>query len=199
MLRISKQAGETSPKYKIQNTKYFLVVSRLVKYKKVDLVIEVFNKLGWNLKIVGIGRELGALTRLRDSFGKAKKDNIEFLGQLTDMELLFYYQNCQAVIFPQEEDFGIVAVEAQACGKPVIAYKKGGSTETVAEGKTGLFFTEQTTEALEAKIQSFKAAEYKAEDCRRQAEKFSKEKFEKEFKKFVTERWQNHLKNISTP
>ncbi|PJC76065.1 glycosyltransferase family 4 protein [Candidatus Shapirobacteria bacterium CG_4_8_14_3_um_filter_39_11] len=180
-----RQAG------KILNTKYFFVVSRLVKYKKVDLVIETFNRLGWNLKIAGTGRETNSL--------KTKaKNNIEFLGQLTDQQLLSYYQNCEAVIFPQEEDFGIVPLEAQACGKPVVAYRAGGAVETLIENRTGLFFDKQTVESLAAKLQSFKAAGYKAEDCREQAEKFCKEKFMIEFKKYIEAEWQKHLKNIFT-
>lgn len=174
-----------------KNSKYFLVVSRLVKYKKVDLVIDAFNKLGWNLKIAGTGREM--------NFLKTKaKSNVEFLGQLTDQQLLRYYQNCEGLIFPQEEDFGIVPLEAQACGKPVIAYRAGGAVETVIENKTGLFFDKQTVESLIAKLQSFKTADFKIEDCRKQAEKFSKEKFIIEFKKFTEAEWQKHIKNIST-
>ena len=175
-----------------QSAKYFLVVSRLVKYKKVDLVIETFNKLGWNLKIVGTGREMNSL--------RAKaKNNIEFLGQLTDQQLLSYYQNCEAVVFPQEEDFGLVPLEVQACGRPVIAYRAGGATETVIDGNTGIFFDRQTVESLASVLQSFEATEFQPEDCRKQAEKFSKKRFIIEFKKFTEEKWQKHIKNISTP
>jgi glycosyltransferase involved in cell wall biosynthesis len=154
---------------------YFLLVSRLVSYKKVNLVIEAFNQLGLPLKIVGKGIQETILKR------KAKK-NIEFLGQLTDKELLGYYQNCQALIFPQEEDFGLVPLEAQACGKPVIAFGGGGALETIIEGRTGEFFSPQTSEALVSKLQSFKATKYKPEACRQQAEKFGKEIFKKRFK-----------------
>jgi glycosyltransferase involved in cell wall biosynthesis len=174
-----------------ENTRYFLVVSRLVPYKKVDIVIEAFNKLGWPLKIVGTGSEMERLKMMA-------KANIEFLGQLTDEELIGYYQGCQAVIFPQEEDFGLVPLEAQACGKPVIAYKSGGALETIIEGKTGEFFWPQKKETLVSKLQSFKVAEYKAEDCRRQAEKFSKERFKREFKEIIENKWksfQNLRKN----
>jgi len=162
---------------------YFLVVSRLVPYKKVDIAIQAFNKLGLPLKIVGIGREMGRLKRM------AKK-NIEFLGQLTDFQLLSYYQRCQAVIFPQEEDFGLVPLEAQACGKPVIAYRGGGALETVIESKTGEFFEKQTSESLEVAVKSFKPEKFKPEDCRRNAERFSQEIFKKKFKEFVEKEWQ---------
>lgn len=185
---------QANPKPKIQNTKYFLVVSRLVKYKKIDLVVEAFNQLGWNLKIVGVGREVRTLK-------KKGKSNIEFLGQLTDEELIGYYQNCQAVIYPQEEDFGLVPLEAQACGKPVIAFSGGGALETVVEGKTGTFFGEQTSEPLLRALRKFEELGenyFKQEDCRRQAEKFSKERFKKEFKNLVEEKWQKHTKNTFT-
>lgn len=176
----------------IKNEKYFLVVSRLVKYKKVDLVVEVFNQLGWNLKIVGVGREMRALK-------EREKNNIEFLGQLTDEELIGYYQNCQAVIYPQEEDFGLVPLEVQACGKPVIAFSRGGALETVAKGKTGSFFGEQTKEHLIKALREFEGFgvnHFKQEDCRNQAEKFSKDKFKKEFRNLVEKKWQNHTKTI---
>ncbi len=171
-----------------QNSKYFLVVSRLVKYKKIDLAIEAFNRLGWQLKVVGTGREMG---NLRKKAGKS----IEFLGNLTDEALLNYYQNCQAIIFPQEEDFGIVPLEAQGCGKPVIAYRAGGATETVIEGKTGVFFNEPKTESLVKALEEFKERkEFRPEACREQAEKFSQERFKIEFKRALEEKWQTHLK-----
>jgi len=178
-------------KFKIEE-KYFLVVSRLVAYKRADIVIEAFNRLKWNLKIIGRGSEMGRLERM------AKK-NIEFLGQLTEEELVSYYQNCQAVIFPQEEDFGLVPIEAQACGKPVIALKSGGAKETVVEGKTGYFFYPQTSEALEKAIKSCNIRTLQEENCRKNAEKFSFENFEKNFKKAIEEKWQKHTKTIFTP
>lgn len=163
---------------------YFLVVSRLdFGYKKVDLAIEAFNKLGLPLKIVGTGREMGRLKRM------AKK-NIEFLGQLTDSQLLSYYQRCQAVVFPQEEDFGLVPLEAQACGKPVIAYRAGGALETVVEGKTGEFFDKQTPESLKEIVKKFEPEKYKPEGCQKQAGKFDIKIFKK--------KWKTYLKNIST-
>lgn len=162
---------------------YFLVVSRLdFGYKRVDLVIEAFNQLGLPLKIIGAGRQMG---RLR----KMARKNIEFLGQLTDRELLSYYQRCLAVIFPQEEDFGLVPLEAQACGRPVIAYRGGGALETVIEGQTGLFFVPQTPEALIKAVKRFKASQFKPQDCRQNAEKFSQDKFKRKIEEFVKEQW----------
>jgi glycosyltransferase involved in cell wall biosynthesis len=114
---------------------------------------------------------------------------------LTDSQLLSYYQRCQAVVFPQEEDFGLVPLEAQACGKPVIAYRAGGALESIIEGKTGVFFYPQTTEALREKILRYKdikilREKFKPEDCRKQAEKFNIKIFKK--------KWKTYLKNIYT-
>lgn len=162
---------------------YFLVVSRLdFGYKKVDLAIEAFNQLGLPLKIIGTG------TLMRNLRRKAQK-NIEFLGQLTDKELLGYYQKSQAVIFPQEEDFGLVPLEAQASGRPVIAYRKGGALETVVEGETGLFFASQTPGALIKVVKSFKAVKFKPQAFRQNVVKFSQERFKKEIKEFIEQKW----------
>lgn len=171
-----------SLKEKNELSDYFLVVSRLVNYKKVGLVVEVFNQLDLPLKIVGTGSQLKKLKKM------AKK-NIEFLGELTDKELLGYYQKSQAVIFPQEEDFGLVPLEAQASGRPVIAYRKGGALETVKEGRTGFFFASQTPRALIKVVKRFKSNDFNSQVCRKNAEKFSLEKFKKEFKKFVEKQW----------
>ena len=160
---------------------YFLIVSRLVPYKKNDIAIKAFNQLGWPLKIIGSGSESKKLKRMA-------KSNIEFLGQLTDQELLSYYQNCRALIFPQEEDFGLVPLEAQACGKAVIALAKGGALETIIEGKTGSLFYPQTSKALIKKLKEFRINGYKPEDCRKNAEKFSQELFKKRFKQLAYDR-----------
>jgi glycosyltransferase involved in cell wall biosynthesis len=173
---------ETNSKFKIQNSKFFLVVSRLVPYKRVDIVVETFNKLGLPLKIVGTGMEMRRLKRMA-------KPNIQFLGQLTDEELVGYYQKCQAVVFPQEEDFGLVPLEAQASGRPVIAFRGGGAMETVVEGKTGLLFSPQTAQVLAEAVERFKKLSFQPEDCRRNVEKFTKERFKKEFKNLVEEEW----------
>ena len=161
---------------------YFLVVSRLVPYKKIDLVVKAFNELNLPLVIVGSGNQFKKLKRLAHK-------NIQFTGLLTDDELLTYYQNCRALIFPQEEDFGIVPLEAQACGKPVIAFGCGGAVETVIANKTGIFFIEQTVVSLKEAVLGFKDKNYNIDDCRQNSLSFSKERFKKEFKQFVEEKW----------
>ncbi len=174
----------TNIKYQISNIKYYLVVSRLVPYKKADLVVKVFNKLGWNLKIIGVGSELRKLKRMANS-------NIDFLGQLTDEQLISYYQNCRAVVFAQEEDFGLVPLEAQACGKPVIAFRAGGAAETIKDRITGVFFDQQTPESLIEAVKKadlmIKNSKLKPEDCRKQAEKFGMKEFLARFKQIAEE------------
>jgi len=172
-------------KYEIRNTKYekrkedfFLVVSRLIPYKRVDLAVEAFNELGVPLTIVGTGSEEGRLKRM------AKK-NIRFVGELTDEKLADYYSKCSALIFPQEEDFGLVTVEAQAAGTPVIAYKKGGALDTIVEGKTGVFFTKQNKVSLIGAIKEFKERSFDRKVIMNNANKFSKEIFKNEFLKLI--------------
>lgn len=162
-----------------ESRSYHLVVSRLVPYKKVDLVIRLFNRMNKLLVIVGVGSEEGKLKRIA---GK----NIHFVGNVTDSQLAVYYQNCKALIFPQEEDFGITAVEAQTFGRPVIAYKKGGVTETVIEDKTGTFFEHQTEESLKNALNKFESLAFNPNDCYQNAQNFSQEKFKKKFATLIS-------------
>ncbi|MBP6885722.1 MAG: glycosyltransferase [Candidatus Pacebacteria bacterium] len=152
--------------------KYWLIVGRLVAYKNFDLAIRVFNRLGWPLKIIGTGIEE---ERLR---GMAKS-NIEFIGSVTDAQLARYYQGAQAVLFPQEEDFGIVPLEAMASGRPVIAYHGGGALETVIDRITGIFFYEQTEEALLDAVDRSSRMKWLPTMCRGQAERFDIPLFKK--------------------
>jgi len=149
---------------------YYLIVSRLVPYKKVDVAIYAFNNLKLPLVVVGTGSELRKLKSI------AQK-NIIFAGQISDDDLSKYYTHCKALIFPQEEDFGIVAIEAQSAGKPVIAYKKGGALETVIEDRTGIFFEEQKPEDIINAVKRFQKIKFSARDCQDNAKNFSKEKF----------------------
>lgn len=188
----SRSLSESPPLAKIHNSTgstfsslgsdqpapYFVIVSRLVPYKKIDLAIRAFNKLKLPLKIVGTGSEMGRLKAMANS-------NIEFLGNLTDKELVGYYKNCRALVFPGIEDFGLTTLEAQSFGKPVIAFRGGGAVETVIDGKTGIFFREPTVESLAKRIQQFKNIAIDPLDCINNAQKFSFEKFKKEFMKVV--------------
>ncbi len=126
---------------------HFLVVSRLVGYKRVDLAIEACNKLGLPLRVVGTGPEMAALKR------KAGP-TVTLLGRLSDAQVAHEYAHCRALIFPGEEDFGLTPLEAMASGRPVVAYRAGGALETVVEGKTGLFFHAQTADSLAAALQT---------------------------------------------
>jgi glycosyltransferase involved in cell wall biosynthesis len=144
---------------------YWLMVGRLVAYKNFDLAIRAFNRLGWPLKIVGTGVEERRLRALA-------KPNIEFIGAVTDEQLARLYGGAQAVLFPQEEDFGIVPLEAMASGRPVIAYHGGGALETVIDRITGVFFYEQTDEDLLAAVDRSSRMKWLPDVCRGQAERF---------------------------
>jgi glycosyltransferase involved in cell wall biosynthesis len=160
--------------------KYFLIVSRLSPYKKVDLAVEAFNKLGLPLVVVGEGKQKKYLKKIAE-------ENIKIVGWKKKNKLDQIYQNARAFIFPANDDFGITAVEAMSFGLPVIAYNKGGVKEIVEEGKSGIFFDSQTPEVLADGVRRFMENEdkFEAETIKRSAEKFSKEKFKKEFSEFI--------------
>jgi glycosyltransferase involved in cell wall biosynthesis len=162
--------------------KYFLIGCRLAPYKRVDIVIEAFKNLGpdYKLKIFGDGVDL---ERLKAIVGEAS--NIEFLGRVSETEKVNLFSNAQAFINPQEEDFGITVVESMAAGRPVIAYQKGGATETVIEGKTGLFFKEQTVEAITEVIKTFNSHNFNPIEIREWAEKFSVANFKDQINTFI--------------
>lgn len=157
---------------------YYLIVSRLGGYKKVDLVVLAFNKLGKRLKIVGDGPQIDYLRSI-------VAPNVELLGRVEDSKVTQLMKNCQAFIFPTLEDFGISVVEANAAGKAVIAYGQGGALETIVDGKTGVFFNEQTSESIIEAVKKFEKMKVDPEDCRKQAEKFSKEVFKRKILEFV--------------
>jgi glycosyltransferase involved in cell wall biosynthesis len=158
-----------------QSREYYLLVSRLdYGYKKVDLAIEAFNKLDLPLVIVGTGREESKLRRLA---GK----NIIFAGRVNEKKLREYYMGAKALIMPQEEDFGIVSVEAQSYGVPVIAYKKGGAIDTVIPGKTGIFFEKQNPEKLIEAVNKFEKMNFGKMNFLKNVRRFSKSRFKKEF------------------
>ncbi|XOU94739.1 MAG: glycosyltransferase [Candidatus Kerfeldbacteria bacterium] len=172
-------------RFKISNEvkDYFLIISRLRPYKKVDLAIQAFNKLGLPLYIIGTGEEEN---RLKEMAGP----HIKFLGNVSDEKAVEYLSQCQAFIHPQEEDFGITPVEAMACGRPVIAYGIGGALETVINGKTGVHFDEQSWEALADTVIHFKSSDYNPEEIRRHAESFDVEHFKSKINAFIESSWQ---------
>lgn len=149
---------------------YYLLISRLRPYKRVDLAIRAFNKLGIPLKIIGSGEQEAELRALA-------KPHIEFLGQVTDEEKKYYLARCRALIHPQEEDFGITAVEAMAAGRPVIAYGAGGALETIKPGVSGSFFQEQSWEALADAVIRFRYEKFDPEIIRQEAQRFSRNSF----------------------
>jgi glycosyltransferase involved in cell wall biosynthesis len=160
--------------------KHYLLVSRLdYGYKKVDLAIKAFNRLGLPLVIVGTGRLEKKLTRMA-------KENIRFTGKLSEKELMDYYQNAKALIMPQEEDFGIVAIESQNFGVPVIAYKKGGACDTVISGKTGILFEHQTVKSLMQAVKKFAKMRFSERIIRKNAKRFSFEVFKDGFLKQIS-------------
>jgi glycosyltransferase involved in cell wall biosynthesis len=166
--------------FKISSEKddYFLVAGRLMAYKRFDIVIEAFNQLGLPLKIFGRGPELGRLKKMAGP-------NIEFLGRVSDAELVKYFSRCQAFFFPQEEDFGITAIEAMAAGTPLIAYRGGDIPEHMEEGKTGIFFEEQAPESIVAAVKKFDATQYDAEYIRSRVLKFDKSVFKTKIKDYI--------------
>ena len=159
---------------------YYLIVSRLSPYKKIDIAIAAFNKMGLPLVIVGEGSDRKRLENLA-------KENIKLLGFQDEEHLAAYYHGAKAVIFPGEDDFGITIVEAMSFGKPVLAFGRGGALETVMPGKTGELFESAVPEILADGVRrmSRNMDKYDAEEIKTFAEKLSRENFERSFKQFV--------------
>lgn len=153
-------------------TPYYLIVSRLYPHKNIDIAIDAFNKLGYNLIIVGSGP-------MKKELKKTAKKNIKFVGFQDDKSLINYYNNCRAFIMPQEEDFGLTPVEAMSFGKPVLALRRGGALETVIEGKTGEFFDDPIPEGLADGIRRLNDnfSKYNPEIIKKRALNFSRKKF----------------------
>lgn len=169
---------------------YFLSLGRLVRGKGTEVSVMACSKLGVSLKVAGTGPEL---ERLKSLAGPT----IEFLGPVSDEERVKLYENAKALILcAEDEDFGITPVEAQAAGTPVIAVKRGGFLETVVEGKTGEFFDEATPESMMKVLEKFDEKKYKTEDCRKNAEKFSKERFKKQLMDLINENFSSHAMNL---
>jgi glycosyltransferase involved in cell wall biosynthesis len=160
---------------------YYLIVSALVPYKRVDVAVEAFRGRRERLFIAGSGPEENKLRR-------NATDNVTFLGWVENDVLRELYRHCRALIFPQEEDFGIAPLEAMACGKPVVAYGRGGILDTVEEGRTGLFFREQTPESVRRALDSFRRDDFDPAVLRRHALKFTRENFTARWRAFLKEK-----------
>jgi glycosyltransferase involved in cell wall biosynthesis len=165
---------------------WFLVVSALVPYKRVDLAVQACTRLGERLVVVGDGPELN---RLRALAGPT----VQFAGRLSDTEVADLYGRCSAVLFPGEEDFGIVPVEAMASGKPVVAFARGGALETVVEGEpvqTGVLFEEQSVEALCDAIGRVRSVAFDRDALRRFSLGFDREVYKAQMRRYTEARWE---------
>lgn len=180
-------------RFKIQGKKegYFLIVSSLAPYKRIDLAIEAFNRMGNPLKIIGSGPE-------EKRFRLSAKSNIEFLGWQPDEVVSEYYSRCRGLIFPGEEDLGIVPLEAMACGKPVVAYGRGGALETIipydqekrSGNPTGIFFYEQSVASMIEAVEQFKKIEqeFNPEAIRDHVLQWDRKIFKEKIKKSIFEK-----------
>ena len=184
---------ETKPAVESDNLKapYYLAAGRLAAYKNFDLIIQAFNLLGLPLEVIGTGKEESKLKKMA-------KDNIKFLGQTSD-EVKFQKMNeCLGLIFPvEEEDFGIVPIEAMSQGKPVLAHRSGGILETLRDGIDGMFFDKVTLEEFVSKMKEFdeniKKSVYNSNSIRDHVQKYSVNRFKKEFEAFVSNKWDQFL------
>jgi glycosyltransferase involved in cell wall biosynthesis len=161
---------------------YYLIVSRLVPYKRIDLAIQAFNRLGRPLVIVGDGRDRPRLEAMAGP-------TVTFRGRVSDAELAELYARCRAFIFPGVEDFGIAPVEAMAAGRPVIAFAAGGALDTVVEGVTGVFFREPTPESLAEAVRRLEELRFDPWDIRRYAERFDRRRFQEKIEEIVEAAW----------
>lgn len=182
----------TNFEYCGQKENFYLASSRLVSYKKIDIIIEAFNRMPEKkLIVIGGGPNL-------KKYKEIAKENVTVMGYQPFNILKEKMQKAKAFIFAADEDFGMIPIEAEACGTPVIAYGHGGSLETVSEGRTGLFFQEQTPESIMKAITDFEAlgnTPFNYETCRKWAESFSEERFKKEIKEFVDSKYKE-FKNL---
>jgi glycosyltransferase involved in cell wall biosynthesis len=169
---------------------YYLIGGRLAPYKRVDIVVEAFKQTGQKLKVFGDGIDMDRLKKIAGDSA-----NIEFVGRVDDEEKAKLYSKCLAFINPQEEDFGITAVEAMAAGRPVIAFNRGGACETVKSKVTGEFFYEQKTESLVRLLKNFDPKSFNSKIIREHALTFSRDRFKQEMKSYIQHEYQKFAKN----
>lgn len=163
---------------------FYLTASRMVPYKKIDLIVESFSQTNKKLVVIGTGPDM-------EKIKKKAKSNIEILGFQEDEVLIDYMKRAKAFVFAAEEDFGIVPVEAQACGTPVICLDKGGTKETIQDGVSGVFFKEQKIDSLLSAIDEFEKNYdlFEPSLVRKNSLKFSKERFEREIKSYIEDKY----------
>lgn len=162
---------------------YYLAGGRLVPYKKFDLIVEAFNKLGEKLKIFGFGPMESELRR--ESNG-----NVEVLGKVTEKKKKKLFSKAKAFIHPQKEDFGLTAVESMAAGRPVIAYNEGGATETVKHRETGILFDQQSWATILDEVRKFDPHQWDSQYIRSWANNFSKSSFKQELRQYIEDRYE---------
>jgi len=176
-----------------QTEGYFLIVSRLMPYKRIDLAIEACNRLQLSLVIIGSGRD-------EDRLKSIAGPTIRFMGRLSDQEVLHYYAHCRAFILPGEEDFGITPLEAQASGRPVIAYAAGGALASVIDSVTGTFFQKQTVESLVEVLESFDERRYDPQIIRNHALEFDKPRFHRRILQYIEAKMsEGNTRDLRTP
>jgi glycosyltransferase involved in cell wall biosynthesis len=163
---------------------YYVTVARFVPYKRVDVIVEAFTRLGLPLVVVGDGPD-------RSTVERRAGPNVRFVGRQTEAAVKEHIERAKAFVFAAEEDFGIAPVEAQAAGVPVIAYGRGGVTESVIPDETGLFFEAQTPDSLMEAVQRFELGAYRFDRARirQNAERFSKARFQRRFRDLVHDEW----------
>lgn len=176
-----------------QRDDFYLLMSRFVPYKRVDLVIAAFNRLGLPLVVIGDGGDRAKLQQMA-------RANVQFLPPQSEAAIADYLSRCKAFVFAAEEDFGITLVEAQAAGAPVIAYGKGGAAEIIQSGKTGLLFAQQTPESLVEAVQQFEAGAFTFEPdlLRQNAERFSIDRFQRQFSRLIEQKWTDFQRGDDT-
>jgi len=167
---------------------FYLTLSRFVPYKRVDLIVSAFTRMKRPLVVIGDGPDFEKIKRLAGP-------NVQLMGYQPDEVVRDYMERCKAFVFAAEEDFGITPVEAQAAGAPVIAYGRGGVTETVVAGKTGLFFQKQSEESLIEAVDAFErdSHSFDSEIIRRHAERFSRERFQREISVLIEQAWKKFV------
>ena len=175
-----------------KTSNYMVTLSSLTPYKKIDLAIAACNQTSTKLIVIGDGPDRSRLEHLAGP-------TIQFVGRVNDDERNRLLAEASALIFPNEEDFGIAPIEAMACGTPVIAYAKGGLTETLKEGESGVFFNEPTPESLANALRSFKPSDFSTDVLVRQAKHFNRTAFREAMQRFVEKSYREHAHNASHP